>query len=71
MALKISRTALLISFLVWGFLLVLGMLRIFSPLAAWGLGGYAAIAIGLSAIACVFFQGLSFKSKSRQPNNSN
>jgi hypothetical protein len=70
MALKISRAALLISFLLWGFLFILGMIHAISPLAALGFGAYAAIAMGLSAIACVFFQGLSFKPKPRHPKNS-
>jgi succinate-acetate transporter protein len=71
MALKISRGALLISLLLWGLFFTLGMLHMINPLAALALGGYAAIALGLSAAVCVFFQGLSFKSKPRHPENSN
>jgi uncharacterized protein YebE (UPF0316 family) len=69
MALKISRTALLISFLLWGLSLILETLHVISPLVALGLGSHAGIAIGLSAAACVFFQGLSFKPKPRRPGN--
>jgi len=55
-ALKISRVALLVSALAWGLLLILGWLQLIDPLLALGFGGYAAIAIALSAAACVFFQ---------------
>ena len=65
--LKISRGALLVSMLLSGLFFVLGILHVIGPLAAMGLGAYSAIALGLSAAACVFFQGLSYKPKARRP----
>jgi hypothetical protein len=65
LALKISRLALLISLLTCIGLLVAAKLNMIDPGAALGFGAWSGVAIFLSAAACVFFQGLSFKPRSR------
>jgi len=71
MALKISRLALLSSLIAWALLFALGYFRVIGALGAFGLSAYAGIGIGLSAAACVFFQGLSYKPKSKDRQISN
>jgi len=55
-ALKTSRILLLVSFLLWGGTLLAGLFRLMPPDLALGVGAYAGIGIGLSAVACVIFQ---------------
>jgi hypothetical protein len=55
-ALKTSRILLLLSFLLWGAMLLGGYFGLVPPGLALGIGTYAGVGIGLSAVACVIFQ---------------
>jgi hypothetical protein len=55
-ALWVSRAALLMSAMIWAGTLLLGYLRIGPAELLFGIGIYSAIAIGLSAVACVIFR---------------
>ena len=46
--------------------MALAYFNVGDPLAVWAIGGWDGIAIGLSAVACVFFQGLSWKPRGRE-----
>lgn len=59
-ALRASRAALVISGLLWATTLLLGYLKI-GPSDLWFvICIYSAVATGLSAVACVITQGLSW-----------
>ena len=65
-ALKISRGFLLATILIYAAIMALAYFNLIDPLAVWGIVGWDCIAIGLSAAACVFFQGLSWKPRGRE-----
>jgi hypothetical protein len=56
MMLKIARATLIFSVLVWLCALIFGRSDVLNPLLAMAIGGWAAIAVGISAMVCILAQ---------------
>jgi hypothetical protein len=69
LALRIARTALIFSLPVWAIVMILAFLGWGNPVAELAIAGWDTIALGISALACLFLQALSYKLKPRKSSN--
>jgi len=71
MVLRIARVALLISIVIWAKTLTFGIAKIGDPLLLYVVGVYGAIAIGVTALACVVLQFARWVTQHGTSNRTN